>query len=718
MFYKVVNNDNRDHIIKLNYQIFFEQSKYFLSLSNSTLNINSAYINDTVNIKSCKNITLTRDNLSNYFLNFDSDIIKLDPNNTYLFKYQDNKRKLLEYHPLIRFNQNDISFVEGTNSISVTGTIDNGAGERNTKAYYMTECSTNGDLDNYQYATKFFDETFSGTHTFSVDIPVNNYDVGTHKLYFRGVRNGGYGTIYEFSFTVIKFTINKKYTTKVQYKSGIDDNIEFKIEFSFQTNKEFSFSYGIDSLSTQTTISLTSDPQEIRYIIALPTLSIGEHYIKFRAESVEDQIPFKIIESSSPELQILTTTSSSNPTLYYKGITNEISIEYQMRDEDGKGSFSVYHSLDNGAFTKIDDSYNINDASWYRKSFSISNSLISPSDETVHSISFYIKDNLGKQSTNQVFYFKYMTNPIIKLQEEMKTSLTYQVDQTIDIKLIYRDARGNGRLTIYTNIYDINNNNNIVSQNNLPIDIDSSTEKSTTIAVNINRLTYEKQYKIEIKGINSNSEETNYIIHQFIIHLSSPVLTITTTPLLSYTKTKDQFISISGNVKDSNLGEIRLQYKYDNNNEFQEFHLLNIGSVTETKSFTENVPIDQTLSEGSHSLTIRAIDSYNKYHELSSYQFTFNYNTPELEIIDNYDTYNPPIYIRGINDSLNINMKVTDYNKVDSLKVYYSIVDVSNENSFYCQMNGEISKTFYLPYEIPKQLQENIYIFFRFMQKK
>ncbi|EAY01335.1 hypothetical protein TVAG_407640 [Trichomonas vaginalis G3] len=620
------------------------------------------------------------------------------------------QRKLLEVYPYIRFDQNNISFLEGTISITVTGTIDNGDFEFNTKAYYMTVRSETGDLDNYQYATKFFDETFRNTHPFSVNIPVNSYEVGTHKLYFRGDRDGVHGTIYEFRFTVIKYTIIQKFTKKAEYKSGIDEYIIFGITISSEINKEFSFSYGIDSLSTNTTISLTSNPPLLMCSIPLPTLSIGDHYIKFRVDTIEDQIPFKIIDSSSPELQILTTTTSSNPILYYKGITNEISIEYQMRDEDGKGSFSVYHSLDNGAFTKIDDSYNINDASWYRKSFSILNSLISPSDETVHSISFYLKDNLGKQSTHQVLYFKYMNNPIISLQEEMKTTLTYQVDQTIDIKLIYRDARGNGRLTIYTNIYDINNNNNIVSQNNLPIDIDSSTEKSTTIAVNINRLTYEKQYKIEIKGINSNSEETNYIIHQFIIHLSSPVLTITTTPLLSYTKTKDQFISISGNVKDSNLGEVRLQYKYDNNNEFQEFHLLNIGSVTETKSFTENVPIDQTLSEGSHSLTIRAIDSYNKYHELSPYQFTFKYNVPELEIIDSYDPSNPPLYIKGINGTLSINIKATDYNKVESLKIDFSITNTDYYGTpFNIQMKGEISKVFPLIFDIPTALSENVY---------
>lgn len=277
---------------------------------------------------------------------------------------------------------------------------------------------------------------------------------------------------------------------------------------------------------------------------------------------------------------------------------------------------------------------------------------------------------------------------------------------------------------------------------------------------------------------------------------------------------KDQSIYITGNIEDTNLGVVSLEYKYNNDNDFIQFNSINIVDIDESKFFSNYIPIKQSLSKGYHIITIRAIDSYNKFdlkvfsfkiilskpeivefsvmresniyvnkvntqipinlsfvdyngnvnldikyqfdnseiitiqtikirntsiinykndiplpslaekdHTLfifledssgmtslfRNYQFDFKYNQTEIQINQEYDQDDHPIYMKGINSSFTLNLKAIDINLVEYLDINYEIANTNYQRLLKLSMNYKSTKEFQIQIDIPVEYEENVY---------
>ena len=310
--------------------------------------------------------------------------------------------------------------------------------------------------------------------------------------------------------------------------------------------------------------------------------------------------------------------------------------------------------------------------------------------------------------------------------------MIYNVDNFLTINLNYQDPRGGPcwiKYAISSDGYGFQDYQTL----ELPPEINNNYQ-SYTVNIKIEQLAYEKSYELMINGFNPQLDiydcssyngyyNGNYydcqdynsffgclpIVMQFTIQLSTPVLSITKNPNEKYYKNKDQLISISGTLTDTNLGDVSLQYAYDSSTNFKLYETIKIESITESKQFTMNIPLDQTFSEGTHTIKIKAIDTFNKFQTLDPIKFDFMFNDPDLLILD-YNEYNPPVYTKNLKDDLEIQIKLIDYNIVDTLKVDYEFEQTYFTGSVEFQMGNEIEKTDMLYIRIPSDLPENRYI--------
>ncbi|EAY09526.1 hypothetical protein TVAG_102750 [Trichomonas vaginalis G3] len=544
-----------------------------------------------------------------------------------------------------------------------------------------------------------------------VDVPINEYGLGEHCIYFYFRYEHMDDPMNNFSrsikvyFEIFRPILILSATTPNTSSNGSNKQIQFKVKFDYSINTDFLFNYTLDSLHTQSiSISLSQEIEEKTFTMDVPDLSVGQHHIDFKDDINEYSIPFEVFNEKSPEIEYSETTTQGNPNSHIKGISETVSINCKYRDLDGNGKIYFNYYFDSNQPTSIFVS-DLTNTNWISYSKTINIDGLTTSDSTIHSLTIFFSDETNHKSALKKYYFKYVRNhPVLSFVQSPKSSFTYQVDKTLDVNLRYSDLRGSGTSSMIYYSYD---NNNYYSQ--IKTISMTSNQITTSFSIGLDQFSKEISHTINFKAINSFNEETANIPHQIIISYSNPKLTITTPPSSSYTRNIDYFISVSGTVQDTNLGTIVLQYKYDNNDVFNTIDRITITGTTQIISFSANLYIDNAMTENTHSVTIRIIDSYNKIHQLNPYSFTYKYPKLDIQFIEKYDVNRAPIFFRGFNDTIKIPVIVSYFTEVQKLFINYVIENTNYIGQQELSMNNEISRATEIQFQVPNTYEENKY---------
>lgn len=425
-----------------------------------------------------------------------------------------------------------------------------------------------------------------------------------------------------------------------------------------------------------------------------PTFSATSHTLSIWAvDNYNKQTDPKILTFTFEYNKPILNLNQIQNRVYWRTIDATLQVRGSVSDADAAGYVTIKYKIDSGSeidLQRIDitSSGQIS----ISKDITLSNSLA----RGPHSISFRAVDNDGLSTSSQSFPFSYEYNkPSINLNA-LKTNPYMRTTDKIVISGNVVDQDGFGTVTI-TYKFDNRNDNNLIN-----LEIKSRNSHSFSKEVAIPSDLSESKHTITIKCFDNDNMNADPQVLEFNYKYHDPVLEITMSNNIAYTRNSNDIIRISGSVYDlDSLGQVFVKYKIDSGSytTFQTFFITTANKYT----ISHDLKLSSSLAEGSHHITIVAIDNDNHESMELLFDFTYSYSAPILSV----NAITDITYTRRTDSSIAISGSVKDVDCQGTIYVKYKFDNLADQLLKTITLNSCNSVSFSETVTIPDQLSED-----------
>lgn len=425
-----------------------------------------------------------------------------------------------------------------------------------------------------------------------------------------------------------------------------------------------------------------------------PTLSATSHTLSIWAvDNYNKQTDPKILTFTFEYNKPILNLNQIQNRVYLRVIDATLQVRGSVSDADAAGYVTIKNKIDSGSEIDL-QRIDITSSGQFSisKDITLNNSLA----RGPHSISFRAVDNDGLSTSSQSFPFSYEYNkPSINLNA-LKTNPYMRTTDKIVISGNVVDQDGFGTVTI-TYKFDNRNDNNLIN-----LEIKSRNSHSFSKEVAIPSDLSESKHTITIKCFDNDNMNADPQVLEFNYKYHDPVLEITMSNNIAYTRNSNDIIRISGSVYDlDSLGQVFVKYKIDGGSytTFQTFFITTANKYT----ISHDLKLSSSLAEGSHHITIVAIDNDNHESMELLFDFTYSYSAPILSV----NAITDITYTRRTDSSIAISGSVKDVDCQGTIYVKYKFDNLADQLLKTITLNSCNSVSFSETVTIPDQLSED-----------
>lgn len=387
---------------------------------------------------------------------------------------------------------------------------------------------------------------------------------------------------------------------------------------------------------------------------------------------------------------ILSLTPIQDKT--YRRTIDILQIRGSVSDADTSGYIIIkyrFDTLQENDLVKID----ISSSSQY----TISQDVEIPRDlpEGSHRISIWAVDNDQKSTNPQYFPFDYAYNsPSLTVDNLQKTIYMRNTEQIV-ISGIVSNQDGFGSVNIKYK-FDDKAQNDLLS-----VQIENSSPKQFSKRISIPLDFSESEHSVTVWCTGNDGKSSSELPLKFEFKYHNPTLSINMNQNIEYTRITKDVIQIRGSISDNDgLGTVYIRYKIDS----QEYKVFQTTTVTSTSPYPINydLKIDNSSTEGKHTIMFSAIDSDNHLSTELLFSFFYNYNKPVISVNEIADR----TYTRRTDSQLTISGYVSDQDGQGFIDIKYQFDDRGEELLLRKDVSDSNNIDFYkqitIPYDIPE----------------